>query len=144
MNLKSQEKVDTVCTEMNNKNSGRFTSSNQPSREGIERGSKTRSIKVRSSIKLNELMLKNVFTPSELKKLYSSYKTRFATLDAFGEAYADDIIAYNILRYITKSNSTQATENALRVLKHLDVMSIGDLKETINPVFHFDKYESEF
>jgi hypothetical protein len=29
------------------------------------------------------------------------------------------------------------------VIKHLDVMSIGDLKETINPVFHFDKYESE-
>jgi hypothetical protein len=125
------------------KHSGMFSKENQPSQEARAASGKTRSIKLRSSIALSELSLKDVFSERELKKLHTSYKTRFASLEALGDARAEQIIAFNILRYITQHNSVAATENALRVLKHLDVMSIGDLKETINPIFHFDKYESE-
>jgi hypothetical protein len=115
----------------------------QPSKEAYERASKTRSIKLRVASMLSSFTLKNVFTPVELVKLYEMYKTRFPTLEAFGEARAEEIIAYNLFRYITQYGNVTNAENALKVIKHLDVMSIDDLKETLNPVFKFDKYESQ-
>jgi hypothetical protein len=116
----------------------------QPSKEAYERAAKTKSIKLRVSSIMSTMTMKHVFTPAEIAKLHPMYKTRSPTMAEFEDAYAAEIMAYNIFRHVAQYSRITNAENTLKVLKHLDVMSIDDLKETLQPVFKFDKYESEF
>jgi hypothetical protein len=116
----------------------------QPSKEAYERAAKTKSIRLRVSSIMSTMTIRNVLSPAEIKKAYPAYKNRYATIDEFKDAYAAGIIAYNIFRHITKYSEITNSANTLKILKHLDVMSIDDLKKTLNPVFKFDKYESDF
>jgi hypothetical protein len=115
-----------------------------PSKEAYERAAKTKSIKLNVSSILSTMTIRNVLSPSEIETSYPAYKNFYATIDEYKEATSAEIMAYNIFRYVVLYSGITNAENSMKVIKHLDVMSIGDLKETINPVFHFDKYESEF
>jgi hypothetical protein len=122
---------------------GLFSKDNQPSPEARAESGKTRSIKLRVSHVLSQMTVGNVLSPAEIKKMYPAYKNWYATIDDFKAAYAAEIMAYNIFRHVLRYDEEESAENTLKVLKHLDVMSRDDLKETLNPIFHFDKYESE-
>jgi hypothetical protein len=126
------------------KHSGLFTKENQPSAEARAEARKTRSVKLKVSVLMSALVVKNIFKPAQIAKMYPHYDTLFPTIEAFAEATAAEIMACNIFRHVMDYDKATNAQNTLKVLKHLDVMSYDDIKQTLNPVFHFDKYESDF
>jgi hypothetical protein len=114
-----------------------------PSKEAYERAAKTKSIKLRVSSVMSQMTIKNVLSPEEIEKAYPAYKNFYTTIEDYEDASVPEIMAYNVARHVLKYSEITNAENTLKVIKHLDVMSIGDLKETLNPVFIFDKYESQ-
>jgi hypothetical protein len=120
----------------------KFTATNQPSEESREKSAKTKSLKLRVNVQLSELTLGNVFTLDELQKIHDNYKAKFPAITDLAKAKADDVMAYNFLRYITQYGTLSNSENAIKIVKALDTMTIDDLKDHLQPVLNFDKYES--
>jgi hypothetical protein len=122
----------------------RFDKNNQPTIEARKKALQTRSVKLKVSVLMAAFVVKNVLTPAALKKSYPAYKHFYPTIEDYGEASIAEIMAYNVAQHVLSYDRKTNAENTLKVLKHLDVMSYDDIKQTLNPVFHFDKYESDF
>jgi Mn-dependent DtxR family transcriptional regulator len=107
-----------------------------------EKSARTRSLRQRLNVELASLTLKDVFSEEELNKIHKNYLPKFADFEEFKNATAERIIAYNFLKYVTQYSVVTNSENAMNIIKAIDKVTIDEIKETLNPVINFDKYES--
>jgi Mn-dependent DtxR family transcriptional regulator len=120
----------------------KYTSDCQPTEEQRAKAARTKSIRQRLNVELAELTLKDVFSEEELKNLHKNYQPKYADFEKFKDATAEHIIAYNFLKYVTQYGVIGNSENAMNIIRAIDRATLDDIKETLNPVINFDKYET--